>query len=49
MVPVTEWTLIHLVLKSVQEFPPWPGKLRTQQDSMRLWVCSLALLSGLRT
>ena len=30
------------------EFPLWLSGLRTQLESMRLWVRSLALLTGLR-
>ena len=31
-----------------QEFLLWLSRLRTQLESMRIWVQSLALLSGLR-
>ena len=37
-----------MVKKYKQEFPLWLSGLRTQLMSMRMWVQSLALLSGLR-
>ena len=38
----------YLLIFSIWEFPLWLSGLRTQLVSMRLWVPSLASLSGLR-
>ena len=35
-------------LKTKTEFPLWLSRLQTQLESMRMWLSSLASLSGLR-
>ena len=36
------------VVQEIEEFLLWCSGLRIQPGSLRMWVCSLALLSGLR-
>ena len=39
---------LFLILEDIWEFPLWCSELQTQLVSMRMWVQSLAPLSGLR-